>query len=230
MSISGFGRRPLCITSSTLFTALLCACATHGSGGTLPGLTAPGDVSPPKNTQTFKYTGHRQTFEVPAGVTAIRIVADGASGSGSTGGYGSESAGGAGGSVKATIPVTFGERTRGLRRRRGCNFGRIQRGRQERRQHHGERQEMAEAEAAPRMCGRAVVDWRSESRRRRRRRRGRRWSQCFLRHGGGGMPGGEVPGGAGGGDCYRDGPDGCGGGGGSQSTGGSGRRAGGQSL
>ncbi len=110
MRVSRFGRRALCVTSRALLAALLCACSTHGSSGVIPGLSAPGDVSSLKNTQRFNYTGHRQTFEVPAGVTAIKLVADGASGGGSTGGYGSESAGGAGGSVQATIPVTPGEK------------------------------------------------------------------------------------------------------------------------
>ncbi|MGC2632645.1 MAG: glycine-rich protein, partial [Candidatus Cybelea sp.] len=108
--MSRFGRRVLCVTSSALFTALLCACTTHDGTGTLPGLTGPGDGSAPENARTFKYTGHQQAFIVPLGVTAIKIRAFGASGAGSTGGYGSESMGAAGGSVKATIPVTPGEK------------------------------------------------------------------------------------------------------------------------
>jgi hypothetical protein len=110
MRISRFSPGALCVTSSALLTALLCACSTHGSSGALPGLTGPGDGSASKNMRTFKYTGHRQTFEVPAGVTAIKVRAFGASGGGSTGGYGQESMGGVGGSVKATIPVTPGEK------------------------------------------------------------------------------------------------------------------------
>ena len=61
---------------------------------------------------TFKYTGAKQTFKVPAGVTLVTITASGASGAaGWDYYYGSYAApGGLGGRVKATIPVTPGER------------------------------------------------------------------------------------------------------------------------
>jgi hypothetical protein len=52
--------------------------------------------------KTFHFTGGKQTFTVPAGVTKITIVADGASGANAGGVY----AGGHGGMVTALIPVT----------------------------------------------------------------------------------------------------------------------------
>ncbi|MGC2406638.1 MAG: hypothetical protein WA431_09560, partial [Candidatus Cybelea sp.] len=61
--------------------------------------------------RTFKYTGGKQSFKVPPGVTNVTIVATGARGA--NGGYDSEyfsGYGGAGGSVQGTIPVRPGER------------------------------------------------------------------------------------------------------------------------
>ena len=72
-----------------------------------PPLMAPGaNVQvPAKTSETFKYTGKKQTFTVPAGVTQLSVVASGASGP-----SGSGYVGGNGGMVKATIPVTPGEK------------------------------------------------------------------------------------------------------------------------
>jgi len=60
----------------------------------------------------FKYTGHKQSFKVPAGVTMVTITADGADGApggNDLSGY-FAARGGGGGSVTATIRVTPGER------------------------------------------------------------------------------------------------------------------------
>jgi hypothetical protein len=55
--------------------------------------------------QTFNYTGAEQTFTVPAGVTTLHVVANGAKGSNSNGG----SSGGSGGKVEADLAVTPGQ-------------------------------------------------------------------------------------------------------------------------
>ena len=55
--------------------------------------------------QTFNYTGHKQTFVVPTGVTNIAVTASGASGGVSY----PDSTGGTGGLVRAEISVTPGE-------------------------------------------------------------------------------------------------------------------------
>jgi hypothetical protein len=111
MKIPGDGRRTLCAASSVVLTAtaLLSACSTHVGNGALPGLTGTSDGSASRYSRKLKYTGQEQTFKVPQGVTAIKILGFGAGGGGSSGGYGSESLGGAGGRVKATLPVTPGE-------------------------------------------------------------------------------------------------------------------------
>jgi len=60
-------------------------------------------------TKTFSYSGAEQHFKVPRGVTQLKVVASGASGpTASSSGCGYE--GGSGGLVKATIPVTPGEK------------------------------------------------------------------------------------------------------------------------
>ena len=93
MKVTRFGRGALCVTSSAGLTALLAACSTHGNIGTLPEAGGFGGGSALVHSQTFVCTGHRQTFEVPAGVNALKVLAFAASGS-----------------VKATIPVTPGEK------------------------------------------------------------------------------------------------------------------------
>ena len=92
-----------------LAAALLAGCGGHsGSGaGAIPSVNGAG--SGPRHHQRFSYTGHPQTFKVPDGVTSITISASGASGGGGTDNYGSTS-GGNGGLVKATIAVTPGEK------------------------------------------------------------------------------------------------------------------------
>ena len=59
---------------------------------------------------TFKYTGKRQSFKVPAGVSSITVVALGAAGAADLGSYGSyNDYFGRGSRVYAVIPVTPGE-------------------------------------------------------------------------------------------------------------------------
>ena len=68
----------------------------------MPG-TALGGVRAPSGSQTFSYTGSEQSFDVPARVTQLTVVALGASGVGAD-------SGSKGGRVYAVIPVTPGER------------------------------------------------------------------------------------------------------------------------
>ncbi len=75
--------------------ALLAGCA-----GTVPSPSAPSS-GPPGGSRTLHYTGARQTFRVPSGVSAVTIAAYGASGDGKRHG----AAGGPGAIVTATIAV-----------------------------------------------------------------------------------------------------------------------------
>ncbi|MGB8149985.1 MAG: hypothetical protein WCE97_02185, partial [Candidatus Cybelea sp.] len=93
---------------SIVFTALLCSCGAPANGGA-PGSSVVG--LPLDGKATFAYTGTKQSFKVPAGVTQVTIAASGAGGAP---GYGFRyskytAPGGPGGRVKATIPVTPGE-------------------------------------------------------------------------------------------------------------------------
>jgi hypothetical protein len=64
----------------------------------------------PRHEVTFVYTGSRQSFTVPAGVTSITVVATGGgTPTGSKGPSGPSYTGANGGLVKATMPVTPGE-------------------------------------------------------------------------------------------------------------------------
>jgi hypothetical protein len=89
--------RPL---SAGAALALLSSCA--GSQPVAPSLLPQVDVS---KSRSFAYTGKAQTFTVPVGVKAVKIVASGASGPSGEYHYG-----GNGGLVKATIPVMPGEK------------------------------------------------------------------------------------------------------------------------
>src|ERR1700734_2730927 len=100
-------------TDAGRFGLCCCMAAAMLAGCTSQSLTGTQDAQIPNaasKTKTFRYTGHKQTFMVPAGVTAIKIVASGARGGASTGGYGTKGIGGNGGRVKATIPVTPDEK------------------------------------------------------------------------------------------------------------------------
>jgi hypothetical protein len=74
-----------------------------------------------KHSKIFKYTGSKQTFEVPSGVKWITVIALGAVGGGANGGKG--------GRVRAMIPVTARERLtvfvagQGVERKGGFNGG-----------------------------------------------------------------------------------------------------------
>jgi hypothetical protein len=99
------------LVGACLSAALAVACG----GGNVPSsstLTSISPVQPPPGSRTlavFKYSGAAQKFVVPKGVTELTIILRGASGGGAaSGSY--EAAPGLGGGLKATIPVTPGER------------------------------------------------------------------------------------------------------------------------
>ncbi|MCK5941731.1 MAG: hypothetical protein KAI24_07175 [Planctomycetes bacterium] len=54
-------------------------------------------------TATFQFTGGLQTWQVPANVTSVHVIADGGQGGASFAGTG-----GAGGRIEATVPVMPG--------------------------------------------------------------------------------------------------------------------------
>jgi hypothetical protein len=85
-----------------------------GCGGSQPPIgvvsLADGSKHARMHRRTFNYTGKAQWFKVPANITQITVGADGASGpSGQPTNY-CKFTGGNGGIIKATIPVTPGER------------------------------------------------------------------------------------------------------------------------
>jgi Glycine rich protein len=102
MNVIDFGRRATAVASSGMLALLLSDCAMQSSRVAPPGQS--GAATEPAGEQILKFTGKKQTFTVPSGVTTITIAAYGASG----GGIGSY-LGGRGGLVKAKIPVTQGE-------------------------------------------------------------------------------------------------------------------------
>ena len=102
MNVIDVGRYAMAVTSSGILALALSNCAIRSSPP-MPPSPATAEDAPP-GSQTFNYTGKKQTFTVPAGVTRLTITAYGASG----GGKGSYM-GGHGGLVKATIVVVPGE-------------------------------------------------------------------------------------------------------------------------
>lgn len=82
-----------------------------GCGGSQPPIGAPSATSESGDSlpyhKSFYYTGTKQWFRVPAGVTKIDVVGRGAAGGGGDGG---SVYGGRGGRVHAVVPVTPGER------------------------------------------------------------------------------------------------------------------------
>jgi hypothetical protein len=89
-------------------TAMLAGCA--GSQPQIDANVVSAVTQAPARQRTFYYTGGKQTFDVPTGVTQVTIVAKGAAGS--NGGPDSQTSagnGGEGGYAEGTIPVTPGE-------------------------------------------------------------------------------------------------------------------------
>jgi hypothetical protein len=99
MNVIEVGRHAIAVTSSGILALLLSDCAIRSSPAVPPSPSNAGTAA--TGNQIFKYTGKKQTFTVPRGVTMLTIAAYGASG-GSIGSY----AGGRGALVKAKIPVT----------------------------------------------------------------------------------------------------------------------------
>lgn len=97
MKVSQMSGYALCVAA-----VVISGCGGGGLQPPLSGLTTQGD---PKISETFHYTGGKQTFTVPKGVTHVTIVARG--GGAPTVNY---TVGGLGGYVKATIPVTPGQK------------------------------------------------------------------------------------------------------------------------
>lgn len=90
--------------------ALLTGCAGSHAVNVMPsGGNASGDALP--NHQIFHFTGSKQSFKVPSGVTQLTVVARGAEGGGVSGSlsYQQFFYGGIGGRVYAQIPVKPGE-------------------------------------------------------------------------------------------------------------------------
>ena len=90
---------------------LFAGCGTSQPSIAVPDAMSNGSYPAPhsKHSQTFSFTGGKQQFQVPAGVTQVTVVASGASGPYGATGYYCKVIGGLGGVVKATIPVTPGE-------------------------------------------------------------------------------------------------------------------------
>ncbi|HXB84204.1 MAG TPA: glycine-rich protein, partial [Candidatus Acidoferrum sp.] len=88
--------------------SILAGCGGRAGGDSTPGV--PNVAKDASHHQDFSYTGAKQTFTVPAGVTTVRIDAKGASGGGASGSQGSRVTAGPGGELKATIPVTPGQK------------------------------------------------------------------------------------------------------------------------
>ena len=101
-------------TNQRVSLAVLAAVAAGGGMLSVPTSAQADAVGPTISfqTQTFNLMNSVQSFNVPGGIRAISIVADGASGgNGDAPGAGVASgAGGAGGEVTATLPVTAGEK------------------------------------------------------------------------------------------------------------------------
>lgn len=102
MNVIHVGSRAMAVASSGIVALLLSGCATQPGSGVPP--TQSSARNEPTGKQTFNYTGKKQTFAVPSGVTSLTITAYGASG-GSFGSY----TGGLGGLIKAKIAVKPGE-------------------------------------------------------------------------------------------------------------------------
>ena len=98
MNVIDVGRYTMAVTSSGILALTLSDCAIRSSSPMPP--SAATTAYAPTGSQTFNYTGKKQTFLVPASVTRLTITAYGGSG-GTLGSY----TGGHGGLVKAEISV-----------------------------------------------------------------------------------------------------------------------------
>ncbi|MFY9720044.1 MAG: glycine-rich protein, partial [Candidatus Cybelea sp.] len=98
-----------CVFAASVAATMLASCTVlrQAQDDTQPPVAAPNANAQglAKTSETFKYTGKKQTFTVPVGVKQVSVVVSGAIGP-SGDGY----VGGNGGMVKATIPVTPGEK------------------------------------------------------------------------------------------------------------------------
>jgi hypothetical protein len=103
MKVSGFGRYALC---TCVAVAVLSGCGGNASTGATPPVSDAAKKLP--FHKTFNYTGAEQTFNVPAGVRKLTVVAVGARGGGED--YESRNIQSFGGRVWAIVPVTPGEK------------------------------------------------------------------------------------------------------------------------
>jgi hypothetical protein len=196
--------------------AMLAGCSGRSDTGAVPLLGGAGTDS--QHHQTFKYSGHAQTFTVPAGVMALKVLAYGASGGPSTGGYGYGSKGAAGGTVTATISVTPGEKLAVVVGAEGGKTSGF---------NGGGSGGSTSGSGGNGGGGGGASDVRQGGNRLRDRvvvaagGGGGGGPSVFYGSGNGGAGGGEA-GAIGGGYCYPGGPSGCGGGGGTQNGGGGG--------
>lgn len=102
MRRSDFGRDALGICWAA---AMLAGCGGHTYGSAVPPVNDSSNALPHRHT--FQFTGTMQSFQVPAGVTVITVVARGAGGAPAPNrSYGKTN--GRGGRVYAKIPVTPG--------------------------------------------------------------------------------------------------------------------------
>lgn len=95
LRVSRSGRYALA-TAVTAAAALLSACGEHAGSDTVPAFGGTGNRL--THHRTFTYTGHSESFKVPANLAVITVVARGGG-----------SPEGRGGRVHAVIPVTGGE-------------------------------------------------------------------------------------------------------------------------
>lgn len=106
MSALDYGRYVMGICAAL---SILAACSGRAGGDSTA--SVPNVGAAVRHHQNFLYTGAKQTFTVPAGVTTVRIDAKGASGGGASGSQSSRVTAGPGGEVKATIPEAAAART-----------------------------------------------------------------------------------------------------------------------
>jgi hypothetical protein len=105
MSVSTLCRFAL---GASMASAMLVGCSSHTDGNVIPPIGGNADALP--HHHTFRFTGAKQTFQVPAGVHSINVDARGAAGAPfSYGGRYPHKGHGRGGRVHTIIPVSPGE-------------------------------------------------------------------------------------------------------------------------